>query len=318
MSNKTQAQLLKSATNAINGNTNTATKVELMNKAFPFLTTEDFEKLVAPTASPVELAAKLYLAKKQEFLNANVTIGQLAIAMNYFRKSIETQYGLDFNGLRTEIIEEIVKINPTKEEIQQSIAEAHDEMKDKVPTAMMNFLAAKTTEIIDQYYIDHPETGMKKETQATETPAVEVKVITPTATVEVAPEKATVILEHNGKEIEVNDTPAPDLSTPRARFLHRMGQAMDKVESNDKAWRTGTHCHDFDPNANVDACVKYIEEVKADPELNETCKSAFVTVGEKVLAHHTKRLVKDDEARENYDPNSFKFKLLNFFGATAY
>lgn len=319
MSNNTQAQLIKTANKALNSNNvNDAQKAQMMKKVFALLDLATVTKLTEESTSVTDLAVKLFLARKDEFINANVTIGTLAIAMNHFRKSVETQYKFDFSGLKDEIVSEITKHNYTLEEVKASIAEAYVDMKDEVAEVVVSFLSNKTNEIIDEYYKAHPETGMKKETQATETPVVEVTVVTPNATIDVTPEKTTVKLEHNGKEIQVIDEPAPDLSTPRARFLHRMGQAMDKVESNDKAWRTGAHCHDFDPNANVDACVKYIEEVKADPELNETCKSAFVTVGEKVLAHHTKRLVKEDEARENYDPNSFKFKLLNFFGATAY
>lgn len=319
MSNNTQAQLIKSVNKALNSNNvNDAQKAQMMKKVFVLLDLATVTKLTEESTSVTDLAVKLFLARKAEFLNENITIGTLAIAMNHFRKSVESQYKFDFSGLKDEIVSEIVKHNYTLEEVKTSIADAYVEMKGEAAEVIITFLSNKTNEIIDEYYKAHPETGMKKETQATETPVVEVSVVTPNATIDVTPEKTTVKLEHSGKEIQVIDEPAPDLSTPRARFLHRMGKAMDQVEKNDKSWGTGSHHHDLNNTLKVEASLEAIEKHIADETLKPEVKARLVATGERVLAGHTKRLVKEDEAREGYKPESFKFKLLNFFGATVY
>lgn len=345
MSNKTQAQLLKSAATAINTNTaDEAKKAELLKKTFVFLTLDDIKRLTAPNASVVELAAKIYLAKKSEFLDANVTIGQLAIAMNHFRKGIESQYGFDFKGLKEVVVSEISQHNFSSEEIKQAMLDAYNEMNEQVPEVVLTFLHLKTNEVIDQYYLDHPEVNMK---QVKETPTVEVTATKTVVTVEVKPEDlpkdvtgkvAEVILDNTATDVRplpraiaqvietvVVETPAtpvvestPDLSSPRARFLQRMGKAMDKVEKNDKAWGTGSHHHDLNPTLKVDTVIETIGKIEADTKLNEDNKENLLKAAEGLLAYRTKCLVKEDEARASYKPNSFKFNLMNLFGLTVY
>lgn len=337
MSNKTQAQLLKSASNAINGKTSIEANYALITKTFNQLVQDDILRLLAPNASVAEIAAKLYMEKKQTFLDNNIAIGQLAIAMNNFRKSIESQYKLDFSILKEEIYTEIGKTSFSKEEMLQSVKAAQDEMKENVAPVILNFLNEQTNKIIDQYYIDHPEKTMNK---AKETNTNEIKpedlptdaagnvaaATQDTGTVSIIspmpePLKNAVVGEQvvvGDKTVEVIEENVPDLSTPRARFLHRMGKAMDEVAVKETKWHTGSHCHDLDPTADVNAAVEYLEEIKDDKELTGTSRDMLVKFGEKLVTHQTKKLVKEDEARAKYDPNSMKFKIMNMFAFTAY